>query len=83
LLQYGGNIGYYIRPSQRGKGYGKLALRLGLEKLRRIGAGRALLTVKPTNIFSKRVVLANGGVQDGQGVDPISKEVVDRYWIEL
>jgi predicted acetyltransferase len=83
LLQYGGHIGYYVRPSERGKGYGRLALRLGLEELRRLGVDRALLTVNPTNKFSKRVILANGGVQDRQGADPVSGEIVDRYWIEL
>lgn len=82
LLQFGGHIGYYIRPSERGKGYGKLALQLALEQTRRLGLTRALLTVNPENAFSKRVVLSNGGVPDGQGVDPISGEVVDRYWIE-
>jgi predicted acetyltransferase len=83
LLQYGGHIGYYIRPSERGKGYGKLALRFGLEQLGQLGVDRALLTVNPTNTLSKRIVLANGGVQDGQGTNPVSGEIVDRYWIEL
>jgi predicted acetyltransferase len=83
LLQYGGHIGYYVRPSERGKGYGRLSLQLGLEQLRRLGVDRALLTVNPTNIISQRVVLANGGVQDGQGADPVSGEIVDRYWIDL
>ena len=82
LLQYGGHIGYYIRPSERGQGYGRLALQLALEQSRRIGIVRALLTVNPANTFSKRVVLSNGGVEDGQGVDPVSGEIVDRYWIE-
>ena len=83
LFQYGGHIGYYVRPSERGKGYGKLALRLGLEKLRRLGVDRALLTVNPSNSHSIRVVLTNGGVQDGRGVDSISGEVVNRYWVIL
>lgn len=82
LLQYGGHIGYYVRPVERGNGYGKLALRLGLEQLRRLGIKRALLTVNPANVWSKRVVLSNCGVLDGQGVDPVSGEVVNRYWIE-
>ena len=34
LIQYGGHIGYYVRPSERGKGYGIEALRLGLGQLR-------------------------------------------------
>ncbi|HZH97657.1 MAG TPA: hypothetical protein VEX38_01685, partial [Fimbriimonadaceae bacterium] len=32
LLQEGGHIGYVIRTSSRRKGYGRLILRLGLEK---------------------------------------------------
>jgi predicted acetyltransferase len=83
LLQYGGHIGYYVRPAERGKGYGTLALSLGLERLRSLGVGRALLTVNPVNTISGRVVLANGGVLDQQGTDPISGEIVDRYWIQL
>ncbi len=83
LLQYGGHIGYYVRPSERGKGYGKEALRFGLERLRQRGVSRALLTVHPANKPSTLVVLANGGVPEGQGTDPVSGEVVDRYWIEL
>jgi predicted acetyltransferase len=83
LLQYGGHVGYYVRPSKRGKGYGKEALRLALEPLRQLKVPRALLTVNPANTHSIRVVLANGGVEDSQGVDPISKEVVNRYWIAL
>jgi len=83
LLQYGGHIGYYVRPSERGKGYGKLALQLGLQQLRRLGVDRALLTVHPANLRSKSVVLANGGVPDGQGTNPVSGEIVDRFWIKL
>jgi predicted acetyltransferase len=83
LLQYGGHIGYYVSPAARGHGYGKLALRLGLEQLRGLGIDRGLLTVNPANSPSIRVVLANGGVQDGQGVDPVTGEIVNRYWIKL
>ena len=44
---------------------------------------RALLTINPLNAHSIQVALANGGVEDSQGVDPVSKEVANRYWIEL
>jgi predicted acetyltransferase len=83
LLQYGGNIGYYIRPAERGKGYGKKALQLALGQLRAWGATRALVTVHPLNTASARIVRANGGVPDGPGKDPASEAIADRYWIEL
>jgi predicted acetyltransferase len=83
LLQYGGNIGYYIRPAERKKGYGKRALQLALGKLRNLGATRALVTVHPLNTASARIVRANGGVPAGPGKDPASEAIADRYWIEL
>jgi predicted acetyltransferase len=83
LMQYGGHIGYYVAPAARGKGYGKLILRLALEKMRRLGIGRALLTVNPQNIRSRRVILTNGGIPDGLGTDPVTDEIVERFWIEL
>jgi predicted acetyltransferase len=83
LMHYGGHIGYYVRPAERGSGRGKLILRLALEKARQLGIGQALLTVAPQNTRSKRVIIANGGIPDGLGTDPVSGEVVERYWIEL
>lgn len=83
LTQYGGHIAYYVRPNERGKGYGKAALRLALKELSRLGVSKALITVHPSNDVSKRVVLANGGTADGKGTDPVSGEVVDRFWVEV
>jgi GNAT superfamily N-acetyltransferase len=54
LLQFGGHIGYYVRPSERGKGYGTEALRLALQCIRPLGSPRALLTVNPANAPSIR-----------------------------
>jgi len=81
LMRYGGHIGYYIRPSERGKGYGKEALRLALRKLRILGAKRALLTISPDNGPSVRVVLANGGRLRNVLADVDGKTA--RYWITL
>ena len=37
LKKYGGNIGYCIRPTERGKGYNKINLYLGLKICRNYG----------------------------------------------
>lgn len=37
LLNYGGHIGYSIRPRDRGQGYGKEQLRLGLQGMPQTG----------------------------------------------
>jgi len=47
-----------------------------------MGVTRVLVTVNPENAASIRVIVANGGASDGQGRDPDSGEVVNRYWIE-
>jgi predicted acetyltransferase len=82
LLQSGGHVGYYVRRSERGKGYGTRALALALDRLRGAGVRRALVTVDPTNEPSNRVALANGGKLDGQGRNDAGV-VVNRYWVEL
>lgn len=61
LRKIGGHIGYYIRPDQRGKGFGKLILKLGLKKAKLLGIKDALVTCDITNIKSIKVIEANRG----------------------
>lgn len=61
LRQAGGNIGYTIRPTERGRGYGKKLLELLLEEARKKGLEKVLITVLPTNAASIGVAKANGG----------------------
>jgi predicted acetyltransferase len=82
LLQSGGHVGYYVRPSERQKGYATKALRLAIEHLKTIGVLKVLVTVSPANDASIRVALVNGGSLDGQGRNPHTGEVVNRYWID-
>ena len=86
LLQYGGHIGYCIRPSQRRKGYAKEQLRLTLERCREAGEKKVLVTCDPANAASERTILANGGVlasevEDKPGLG--GSGVIRRYWITI
>ena len=90
LMQFGGHIGYMIRPSEQGKGYGKLQLALALEYCRAhlrdaIGGGKVLVTCDDDNIRSARVIEANGGVLENKVENFESGRTVltRRYWIEL
>lgn len=83
LLHFGGHIGYDIRPSKRRKGYGKEILRLGLEKARERGLRRVLVTCDETNIGSRKIIEANGGVFENavtQEGSPVKKL---RFWIDI
>ncbi|MGN0663629.1 MAG: GNAT family N-acetyltransferase [Negativibacillus sp.] len=81
LLQYGGHIGYCIRPSERRKGYAKEQLRLALEKCRELGIEKALVTCDKKNLGSARTILANGGVLENEWQN--GERVTQRYWIQV
>jgi predicted acetyltransferase len=83
LQQAGGHIGYYVHPAHRRNGYATRALGFALDRLRELGVTRALLTVDPANTASARVILAHGGVANGQGIDPDRGHPLVHYWIDL
>ena len=61
LRRYGGNIGFSIRPTERGKGYNKINLYLGLKVCARYGIGQVLLDAALDNPASWRTMEALGG----------------------
>ena len=77
LLNFAGHIGYSIRPSERGKGYAKEALRQGLQVAKEKNIKKALVTCSTKNPASRAVILANGGVFEDV------RNGVERYWIDL
>jgi len=77
LKQAGGHIGYDVRPSKRGLGYGNNILRLVLSEAKKIGMKQVLLTCNINNLLSKKVIENNGGVFQDQLNDNL------RYWIKL
>jgi predicted acetyltransferase len=81
LLNYGGHIGYGIRPSERRKGYASLMLSLALPIAKELGIDRALVTCDKKNIGSARTILINGGILENEVVE--DDELTQRYWIEL
>ena len=82
LRKIGGHIGYYIRPSERGKGYGKLILRLGLKKAKTLGIKNVLVTCDITNLKSKKVIEANGGKFAGKVSQGAKLPKKLKYWVK-
>ena len=76
-----GHIGYYIRPSERGKGYATRLLSATLEKAREAGLPQVLLMCAASNPASAKVIEKNGGVLEG-GIPKADREIL-RYWIDL
>ena len=61
LWNFGGNIGYSIRPSERRKGYNKINLFLGLCVCKNRGIEAVLISCEKRNIASIKSVQALGG----------------------
>ncbi|MCL2839437.1 MAG: GNAT family N-acetyltransferase [Defluviitaleaceae bacterium] len=83
LLKDGGNIGYGIRPSERGKGYGTQQVALVLAQAKGIGLSKVMISCNKINRASAQVAINNGGILAGEGFDEDEKEVTEIYWIEV
>lgn len=82
LLNYGGNIGYSVRPSRRREGIASWALAEALGKAAELGLPRVLVTCLESNEGSRRTIEANRGVYEDSRTPPDAPEAVRRYWIE-
>ena len=82
LEEVGGHIGYAIRPSERGKGYGNKILELALPEAKKLGIADVRITCNVDNIPSAKVIEKNGGVFENTAIadDGVVRR---RYWIHL
>ena len=86
LLLCGGNIGYGIRYSKRGHGYGKKMLELALNFCKReLDLRKVLITCNDDNYASEKVMLSQGAIYAGESFIEIDekKQGVKQYWINL
>ena len=83
LLNYGGHIGYAVRPSQRNLGFATQMLKQGLDISKQFGFDRVLCVCDEDNYASEKVILKNGGILDNKIYDSSERVFVKRYCIEL
>jgi predicted acetyltransferase len=81
LFNYGGNIGYGVRPTERRQGYATEMLSMALEIARSRGLKKVLITCDEDNLGSRRTIEKNGGILEN--VVTLLGERVMRFWIDL
>ena len=77
LYEWGGHIGYVVRPTARGRGVATAALLSMLELCRDQGIDPVLVTCDVDNIASRRVIEKAGGEYEDTRLEKL------RYWIPV
>jgi len=82
LRNYGGHIGYGVRPSERRKGYATQMLRLALDYCRTLGLDRVMLACDKNNPASRLTIEKCGGIleREFQHTDGMTVQI---FWITL
>ena len=83
LRNFGGHIGYSVRPSERKKGYNKINLYLILQVAQNHGLEKVLITCTEKNEGSKKTILSLGGKFEKNNYDESDSETMELYWIDV
>ena len=83
LRNFGGHIGYSIRPTERKKGYNKINLYLVLQEAQRYNLDKVLITCADSNEGSKKTILSLGGDYEKNTFDESDNETMELYWIDV
>jgi predicted acetyltransferase len=75
LLEIGGHIGYDVRPSARRRGHATAMLAAVLPEANALGIDPALVTCDTSNVASRKVIEANGGVLEDERSGKL------RFWV--
>jgi predicted acetyltransferase len=81
LMNFGGHIGYMVRPSHRRKGYATEMLRQAKAIAKSLGINIALVTCNDDNLGSITVIESQGGVLEN--IVDENGRALRRYWITL
>lgn len=81
LKNYGGHIGYGIRPGKRRKWYASEILRIGILEAKKLNIEKILIAHHPENIASEKVIIKNGW--EYFETKTKGNETYKKYWIAL
>lgn len=83
LSTWASHIGYGIRPSERRKGYAKIALYLALVEEQKLNEENVRLVCTTDNIGSNKTILSLGGKLEKTLLDPYDNMMTNYYWINV
>lgn len=83
LEEFGGHIGYDVRPSYRRKGIAKEILKQVIKHAKKKAIAKVLLTCDPNNIASNKTILACGGKLTKTVYVERFKRNTNYYWIDV
>ncbi len=91
LSEYGGHIGFSVRPTERKKGYATEMLKMALIYAKTLGLQKVMLGCFSDNIASIKTIVKCGGiltetkVYSGYklNIPDLQGKIVNIYWIEL
>ncbi len=83
LRQYGGHIGYGIRPTERRKGYNKINLFLALLECQKRNIKDVMLDCDKENLGSAKTIQYFNPTLEREYYDETLEEVVQTYWINV
>lgn len=88
LKQFGGHIGYGVRPDKQGQGIGTRMLKdfLNIVKkdyAKKYDIDKVLITCNDFNEGSRKIIINNGGEFESKIYCPYENGYLERYWIKI
>ena len=83
MLNFGGHIGYGIRPTERRKGYNKINLYMGIIEAQKVGLDRIMVDCAVNNLGSDKTLKALGGRLERTEIDPSDGALTNVYWFNV
>lgn len=82
LEKWGGHLNFIIRPTMRGKGFGKKLLQKSIPYISYLGIDRALITIDPDDISGNKIIEFCGAVYEDTlpATDKFPRR--KRYWLD-
>lgn len=83
MLEFGGHIGYGIRPTERRKGYNKIQLYLVLLEAQKLNLDKVMIDCSVDNLGSDKTIKALGGILERCELDESDNTITNVYWINV